>query len=713
MPSGFATGSTVPFKGLHGGAGAGTGINDATPGGFRASAFVESERSRELDRRGQYYACTQHDWKSYDWDSRAMQPGRPYSQPLISAEQAPFYVPLRLRRPSSPYRLARVIVNAFTSLLFGEQRWPSIKVAGDADTQDFAEALVKAASLPVRFIQARNVGGAQGTVGLSWCYHEGNPRVDVHEGKNCHVHTWASRDDLIPSHVSEIYRYPKDEWDPIKKRMMRNWYWFRRDFTEDADIYFVDMPMKQVSGQTQEPEWVVDQERSFQHDDGVCHFVWVQNQPSSDVDGQPDYDGLYENLDVIDIIHSVLARAAVLNLDPTLVLKMDLDFVNRMGIKKGSDNALTVGKDGDASYLELGGSSIEVGLKLFDAKRRNALEVAQCIVLDPATLAANGSSSVAIRMLYSSMIQRASGMREQYGAAACRLLEQMVSVAQKRYSESITVVEGEGDEASESPGAFVVNLPPRVVSTPKLDDDEQPTGEEDVKLVERNPGEGTNFELTWGDWFPPTPTDQAAAVTALSTATGAKPVMSQKSAVEQMAKVYNLDPAEENRRLLEEAKGAAAANAAMFGDDAAGGAVGATGELPPGANKLDALQFTASDYAGFVKVNQALELKLGLPELTLDNGKPDPDGNLPIAEYKAKHALALAAAAQADKGVAPGVTHEEPKEGEPLLANKAGPPPLAFPPGGQPPPGKPGAAPAGGKTPAANQSAAAKPGKEE
>lgn len=671
-----------PMTNMQGGSGPGTGIQDSSGPGFRASSLVDSERTRELDRRAQYFACTQHDWKGYDWDGRAMQAGRPYSQPLMSAEQAPFYVPLRLRRPSSPYRLARVIVNAFTTLLLGEQRWPSISVAGDADTQDFAEALVKAASLPVKFIQARNIGGSSGTVGLSWCYHEGKPRVDVHEGKHCHVQKWASRDDLIPAHVTEIYRYAKDEWDQVKKKMVRNWYWFRRDFTETADIYFVDMLVKQLSGQTQEPEWVIDQERSFEHNDGICHFVWVQNTPTSDVDGLPDYDGLYENFDVIDIIHSVLARAAILNLDPTLVLKMDLDFVQRMGVKKGSDNALTVGPSGDAKYLELGGTCIDVGLKLFDAKRRNALEVAQCVVLDPATLAADGASSVAIRMLYAAMIQRCEGLREQYGAAFKRLLEQMVLVAQRRLGEHVVAV---GDDGSEEDGRFIINLPPRVVNTPILDEDDKPTGKENTELVERTPGEGTSFELTWGQWFAPTPVDKAAIVTAISTATGMKAFMSKRSAAEEMASAFNRDPAEELKRLLEDEATSQARNAAMFGEDGgAGGQVGDPNALPPGASGapttatppgLDALQLTPSAVAGIVSVNQYLTLKLGLPALAKRDGSEDPDGYLTITAYMAKTASLVATAAQAEDGQAPGVTHEEPAPGKPLLSKKAEQPP--------------------------------------
>src|SRR5271166_2235162 len=657
------------------------GIPDRAAGtGFRAIMFVNSDRARELERREQFFQCTQHDWKKYDFDGRALQPGRPYSQPLLSSEVAPFYVPLRMRRPSSPYRLGRVIVRAFTNMLFGEQRFPKVTVAGDEDTQDFVEALIEATAMPVKLMQARDIGGGSGTVGLSWCYHEGKPRVDVHHGKHCHVHEWASRDDLIPAHVSEIYRCYRDEYDDVKGTVVRNWYWYRRDWTEESDVYFKEVPVKQNQRGMAEPVWEVDQERSLQHDDGFCHFVWVQNRPSTEVDGVPDYDQLYESLDFIDILYSILGRGTVSNLDPTLVLHMDLDLVQRMGIKKGSDNALTVGTDGSAEYLELGGSSIEIGLKLFEAKRRTTLEVAQCVITDSDKLAANGVSSVALKMIYSPMIAACDAMREQYGTAIQRLIEQMVKVAQDRYGESIITVDEEGNEEK---GQFVVTLPPKVTKEPILDEDGKPTEEDNTIVEERQPGEGTHFQLVWGQWFAPTPTDQSAIVTMLTGATGGKAFMAPDTAVELMASAFNRDQSEELKRMKSHNAEQQAAQMQMMGDPGAmGGQVDTENALPdgveprPGAKPGEeghvpasppeglkgatgapeeaiSIPLTSTDVASVVTVNEYRIHTLKLGPLPKSTGGDDPDGYLTITEFKAKRASDIAKAAQADKGTDP------------------------------------------------------------
>ncbi len=409
-----------PFDGGSGGT-AGPGPVANSGGQFSGMVHVSSERYADMDRRQSYFECTQHDYKRYDFDGRLRRPGPPTSQPLLTPEVASWYVPLAARRPSSPYRLARVIVEAFTTLIFGDGRWPSILVPGDDDMRAFCEALVKATQLPLKMVHARNLGGSMGSVGLSWCFKQGLPRVDVHNAKNIAIVEWADRDALKPGYVVEAYAYPREEWDPAKRRVVKQLMWWRRDWTPDADLVYKEVPYEHGK----EPQWEVDEAASVEHGDGVPHFVWVQNLPSDDIDGVPDYDGLYESFDVIDILLSTIARGAILNLDPTMVLKMDPDVVSRFGIKKGSDNALKVGTDGDAHYMELNGAGIEAGIKLFEAKRRSALEVAQCVIPDPNELAASGMSSVAMKVVYAPMLQKGGQLRDTYGPAVCELLEQM------------------------------------------------------------------------------------------------------------------------------------------------------------------------------------------------------------------------------------------------------------------------------------------------
>lgn len=561
-----------------GGSGQTWGPGSGFPGGART--FLSSERYAELDRKQAYFDCTQHDLKTYDFDGRMIPAGKGmWSQPLLTSDQVPWYVPLRARRPSHPYRLARVIVGAFTNMVFGAHRFPSFRSI-DPATQDFAQAIVLETRLASLAIKARNIGGSVGTVGWSYGWHQGKPRVEVHNGKYLYVHSWEDRDKHIPRHVSKMFMFARDERDMSKGGVyVRNWYWFRQDWLPDADIVFHEVLVRPG----EEPTWIPDPERSSIHGDHKTKFIWTQNLPNDEsIDGDCDYDGLYENFDSIDLLLSVALRGTTLNLDPTLVLGMDIDQVNRMGVKKGSDNALVVGVGGTASYMEMNGSGITAGLGLFKEARANALEVAQCVVADPDKLAAAGISAVAMKAIYSSMTGKCDIYRDQYGSSgAGRVVSELVESGRTMNGRRVVLFTGDGEpyEAEQ-----FIDLPPRIEKVPVIDEDGFQVGEHVVE-IERDPGRG---QLTpeWGPYFIPTPDDHQKAVTTASVAAGGKQTMSQQSAAEYVSNQFGRDPEEEWKRIQSEEKLASERRAAVVGGGDPGfmgGEVESLDELPPGA----------------------------------------------------------------------------------------------------------------------------------
>ena len=680
---------------------------------FRATRLVTSVRWKEMDRWQRYFECKQHEWKRYDFDGRLLRQapvGDGYAQPLLSGERASWYVPLKARRPSTPYRIIRRIVLSFTSLTFGEGRWPDVVVTGDEDAQDFLNALVEETGLAAKMVQARNVGGAVGTAGLSWCYHDGVPNVEVHNGKNFIVHEWADKAKLRPKHVTEVYKYEKDHWDPKRQTYVREFWWHRQDWTETADVVF-----KEVKAEgSNEPFWEVDEEQTTIHNDGFCHFVYVQNvMPLEGVDGLPDADGVWDQADTLDILTSILARGGVLNLDPTLKLKMDPELVDLAFVRKGSDNALVTGESGDASYMELGGSSITAGLSLKTNLRGDILETTECVIPDPDKIAAAGTSSVALKMVYAPMLAKCDLLREQYGKALRELLRQMLVVAQRIYKPRVESRSFDSDEPEvgsyeeEVEVEGFIHLQPKVWSEAVLDDEGNDTGEETVYVEPQKPGESSYVELSWGPYFKPTADDQQKLVTTLSQGTGGKPVCSQKTAVELFAASVSRDPSKmleelekehdvevEQKRALVDSMGVQAgtptepieheeveeevdeaepveANEDVIvveGDKPQEVILDESGQPTPPPAKEVKVSLTATDVASIVTVNEA-RASQGLGPLMLANGEFDPDGRLMVTEFKAKRAAMLAMVTNAEKGQAPGALPPEPQVG--------------FPPGGE------------------------------
>lgn len=544
---------------------------------FRANEHHYGPRYAVLDRHQAYFKATQHDWKRFDFDGRIISSGiAGMTQPLISAERAPFYVPLRERRPSATDRVGKIIVNRFTDMLFGGHRFPALN-SYDPLTQDFSRTLADVANLRTTAIQLRDIGGSVGTTGLSWCYIGGKPIVEAHNGKNLCVHEWESRTELIPRHVSEVFLFDQDDWDDRKRKWVRNLYWQRRDWLPNADLTFKPA----LFDRNADPHWEIDESRSVQHDDGLCHLVWTQNLPNSeDIDGFADYDGQLENMDKLDELVSVIMRGATLNLDPTVVLGVDPDLLNRRGISKGSDNALVVGTGGTASYMELNGASLVAGNALVKDRKASILDACQCVVLDPATLAAQGVSSVALRLVFSPMTAKSDVHRTQYGSAIKRVSEYMVAVARQKTRTKVFGADAQGNLVEHEQE---IRLPPRVEEQPVVDPiTEEVLGTKTVRIA-RDPGEATEIDVAWSDYFKPTPADRQTETTTLSTATGGKKVISQRTAVEKVSATYEVDPTEELVRIRQEEAQDAERRSIDPGAGAyIGGAVGGD-ELPPGA----------------------------------------------------------------------------------------------------------------------------------
>jgi hypothetical protein len=405
--------------------------------------------------------------------------------------------------------------------------------------------------------------------------------VNVLNTKNLFVHSWDDREELVPRHVTRALLYPRDIWDPERKRFVRAYYWHRRDWTPDVDIVFKSL--RYENGVDPADQWEPDLGKSVQHNDGVCHVVWGQNKPSEDVDGEADYEGQYENFNELDIILSIVLRGAKLNLDPTLVVKADRDLVNRVGLRKGSDNALITDKDGDAKYLELAGTSLKAGLEVFNEYRRTILDACQCVMPDPDKIASAAVSSVALKMLYKPMLAEGEILRGMYGQALARGVEHMIVTARRMSDHTVTVYDEEtGEEIEAQPE---LDMSPRIDAKPVTDEDGRPTGEDEYEFVERHPGEAEDVVPKWPQWFPPTPADISQTTTAVTTAVGVgTSVMSQQTGAEIVAQAYGLDPAEEHRRVQKQAAEAQANTESMFSDATgdAGGRVEHTQQLPGG-----------------------------------------------------------------------------------------------------------------------------------
>ena len=631
------------------------GVDGTTFGrDFDPAPFMSSERYQVLQYRLSQAGGRQHDHKTFDAKGRVIKPGRiELSQPLIGGSLPSFYVPMDQRRSSTPHRIPRLIRQRFTALVFGAGRWPTIKVAGDSDAEDFANALVESQKLPTIMIRARNKGGSCGTAVLSWRFWDGSPRVRIHNASEMIVHEWKDREALEVEHASEFKKILKEVYNPRKQKMERIAFWQRRDWTPNADVTFLD-----VRADSNDFAWVVDEENTYIHDDGEAHLVWIQNLPPDDedndpVDGVPDVDGLYENISAIDSLSTVLMVGADKNCDPTLILKMDPEHL-RGTVSKGSDNALKVGSGGDAHYLELAGTSINACMALRDAEEQHVFDVAQCVVETSEDLGPDASGT-SIMLKKAPMLSQGDVFRAQYGSGVLKLIGQQLRSARRLYpskdagGEWVYPEDAANDAgAPPQPVAYYLDLPQRTVETDVIGQDGKPTGEVEVEFVDRHPGTSDKLSLEWPPYFELSPADRKVEMDELQGANGGRPVLSQKSAVELFAKSRKRDAVEEQKRIDDESDRERDRQDGIF----AGGAGGKIADSPPLSDEVDELVHSVNDFRA----------RAGSGPMMKVDGTVDPDGFLPLAEFKAKVAARGQAAGTVEGQSAVQETGEAPTE---------------------------------------------------
>lgn len=499
--------------------------------------LFDPKRRNDLLRLEGHLRGTQHAHKSYDWEANLR----------MGDSEIPVggYVSMRKRRPCVSLRLGKVITKRLTTMVCGHDRFPTICIEGDETAEDYVRELAKAAKLRTKMIQARNKGGAVGSVVLSWGFANGKPVITVHSAALIEVLEWRDYEARIPARVLKIY----DHKEPVFKDGKRtsDTFWFVRYWDENVEVTW-----RAISEEAaKEPSWVSWPHETVVHNLGACPVVWIQNiSDDEDVDGQADADGQHEDLDEIDRLASATERGTILNVDPTLVIH-DKKGKDEAIVRKGSGQVIYSPQG--AEYLELNGTAVEASSKLLSTLQQHELDEAEVVLLDPEKVSGLGMSAAALMTVFAPMLAKCDLLRDQYGEAIVGILKAMLE-ASRRLREVKTAEDGTQTWSR-------VELEPRIERVKETeeneDGDEVETDTGEVRLVEREPGSGSNITLKWPPYFPATWADKQAAITAVTTATK-KPVLSRLTAVAAISSAFDIeDPQAEVDALEDEEEEAA------------------------------------------------------------------------------------------------------------------------------------------------------------
>lgn len=489
---------------------------------------------RTLHEKHLWYSNAQYDGCSVDWLgsplktqtdtlAKALVPKNNGVPPGFRSMGVPFSE----RRPVAPIKLVRRTVNRFTAQLFGDQMHPIIRVLGDEDTQHWASSFASTARLWAMAQQARNLGGAQGTVAMGWKVIDRVPIVEVFDLRYCRP-IWKNREQLELQALDQRYEVPV-YITPEKGPPYTAWYWIRRLISDEADIRYKPVfktenhPAMIVDGQRiekgpargEEPDWrsLIDLENSAKNL-GECPVVWGQNLPVLGSEyGEADCEDLYPQVADIDQIRSSITTAVKANQDPTLVIE-STETTPKFppDLKKGSGNGIALGAGSKAHYLEMSGSGTTVAMSWYDRCREDFDNDAECV----SGFGKDGSPpqtafEVAARL--GPQNDKTSRLREQYGQQLIRrLLEKVIRAAPK----------------------LDIQLEPRVVG--------REAGKDIVEEVKL--GSGGYVRVDWPPIIRPTPADTSAASAAVAAAVKAGGI-DKEAAAAYLGPYYGIDDVEE------------------------------------------------------------------------------------------------------------------------------------------------------------------------
>lgn len=530
----------------------------------------DDSTSKMLRTKSAYFKGTQHDHIEVLWSGVPRDPGVGYLWERLKPQG---FVPVNNvppsgRKPDAALPFARQIVSSFTDLLLGEGRAPKIVARGSDKTTAAMREICESADLWDTVAEARNKAGACGATAICVGVTGGRFELETLDAGCLWVPAWSTEEaGWVPSIVVEQKHVERQAVDPKTGKLSTVDVVRTRAWTATEVVYYEDVRLDTSKGQyrvvdnpSAEPSKHIPIKERKAHRAGRCPVVWYQNiRDSENPHGDADCEGVWHLLDKVDYLESQVQKAGFGNIDPSLLVKRDRNRRRRINLQKGG--VIDLDKDDDASFLEMEGKSIVVGMQIVDHTKSEILQTVKCVIVTPEN-ASSYQSGEAMQVLWRSMESRCNRLRVPLRSVIRQLAGILLTMADQ-YGVDVDTLD-RADDADYQGGIL---LPPT-----------EDGAAHEVDLA-------VSLGLEWPPYHTPTATQIATAAQGMATATGGKQTVSQETATKYMASLVGCDPAEESEALGVEM---GEADAALQAQMSAGLAANPPGGKPPTPEKIPA-----------------------------------------------------------------------------------------------------------------------------
>ena len=530
----------------------------------------KTEWAKMLVKRYCYFKGTQHDHHEANWDGQPRDSGASYMGERWFPGSTPgtphgftrmeAVTPYGMRRPDAPFPLGRQIVRRFTEMMYGEKRRPRLRVRADANTERSLHAVFAESDAWDALTEMRDFAGGCGCGVVSLSVINGEPCTKAHKPWEILPLKWCDSARRRLEWVIEQKLVDRTEIIP-GKGVVTTKYWETKEWTPTHVRTYKPVPEKH---DREKPLELLDERK---HGCDGVPMVWVRNTRATALAvGSHDYEGVEELLDKVDRMQSQTAKATIANVDPTLKLKRRRSPRRHNQIKLGAGNAIDLGPEDDAEYLELAGTSIEMGWRSIYNLRDEILQTVGCVLVDPTT-AGKGQSGEALEKLWRSMEARVDRLRTPNNSALQDLCTKWLGLMRK-WGIARKDLERKSPEQAAEDGCEAndggILLPPWV----ETEDDPESLEANEAKLHRHKVGKGNHVECVWPPHHSPTAQQIGQLAQGLSVASGGQALVSRETASHHMAAAMGQeDPGSEFRRLQKEEEKRAEEQPSMFPDD--------------------------------------------------------------------------------------------------------------------------------------------------
>jgi hypothetical protein len=334
------------------------------------------------------------------------------------------YIPLRQRRPSVRYALARLVVEDSVALLFSEAHFPAFD-SPDPAVRDALAAIVSDAKLNALMVEA-GLRGSIGSVALLLRVLQGRVFVSVIETP----YLTPEWDPVVPDMLCRVTERYKVSGADLAARGYAiadtgTFYWFMRAWDTEYERWYYPLAVGSAAAPAEDPA------HTLRHGLGFVPLVWIRNLPGgNNIDGACSFRSAIDTSIEIDYQLSQAGRGLKYSSDPTLLIREPAGLDG--SAVRGAANALVVSEKGDAKLLEIGGTASQAVIEYVRILRELALESLHGNRAEANRLSAPASGR-ALQLMNQGLLWLADNLRVSYGEGGLLSLARMILRASRLY----------------------------------------------------------------------------------------------------------------------------------------------------------------------------------------------------------------------------------------------------------------------------------------